>query len=267
MKLYGITWKLLPLAAALLLAQEISLYLFKSPNSLYEMGYQYISNILILIVLLIYYTSSHLSNLKRLFAVGTILWVIGTFNILIEAFVFNITERSATLIEMGSGLLTTAIFIPVWYVLVKPPVVESGTRENRSVIKWIMKIIGVDFLYLFFYITAGMMLSILAPAIMEFYSGKLPEIGEMILTQLLIRGILFAAITILIVETTNLSRWKSALLTGFAFSILGGIAPLIPPNELMPVYVRMGHGIEVGISNILFGMVASLILFRKYSDN
>jgi hypothetical protein len=44
---------------------------------------------------------------------------------------------------------------------------------------------------------------------------------------------------------------------------LGGIAPLIQPNELMPLYIRIGHSFEVGISNFAFGLVLGLLLSQK----
>jgi hypothetical protein len=48
---------------------------------------------------------------------------------------------------------------------------------------------------------------------------------------------------------------RKALLIGLVFSILGGIAPLIPPNEFMPADIRIGHGFEVGVSNLIYGVI------------
>ena len=132
---------------------------------------------------------------------------------------------------------------------------------------WAAKVILIDFMCLFFYIGAGLVLSIAAPQIMAFYEGKIPDMGVMILTQLLLRGFLFAFVAILISETTQLTKWRTALLTGLTFSILGGIAPLLSTNELMPGFVRLGHGFEVGISNTLFGIVASILIYRSPTDS
>ena len=66
-------------------------------------------------------------------------------------------------------------------------------------------------------------------------------------------------------QTLNISVVKKAILIGLTFAILGGIAPLIPPNELMPSYVRLGHGFEVGISNFIYGILLALLLKLKSS--
>jgi hypothetical protein len=58
----------------------------------------------------------------------------------------------------------------------------------------------------------------------------------------------------------NISLIKKAILIGLIFSVLGGVAPLIPPSELMPSYVRLGHGFEVGISNFIYGIVLAVLL-------
>ena len=56
------------------------------------------------------------------------------------------------------------------------------------------------------------------------------------------------------------------VLIGLTFSVLGGIAPLIIPSDLMPVNIRWAHGIEVGISNFIFGMIAGRLLGQRIVD-
>jgi hypothetical protein len=98
---------------------------------------------------------------------------------------------------------------------------------------------------------------------MEFYNDKMPPFILIIKTNLLIRGFIFVGIAILILRTLDLTSTQKAILIGLIFSILGGIAPLIPPTELMPGYVRIGHGFEVGISNFLYGFVLGYLLEQK----
>ena len=88
---------------------------------------------------------------------------------------------------------------------------------------------------------------------------KIPPFDLVIPTQIL-RGLIFVAIAILILRTSKLNTLKSAVLIGAIFSVLGGIAPLIPPNEHMPGFIRLGHGFEVGISNFLYGFVLGFLL-------
>ena len=77
------------------------------------------------------------------------------------------------------------------------------------------------------------------------------------------RGFLFVMITILILRTINLPLIKKALLVGLVFSMLGAIAPLIPPNEFMPGNIRFVHGFEVGISNFLYGLLLGYLFGQK----
>ena len=97
---------------------------------------------------------------------------------------------------------------------------------------------------------------------MEFYKDKIPS-SSLIINVQFFRGFVFVGVAILILRTLNLSLIKKAVLIGLIFSILGGIAPLIPPNEFMPAYVRLGHGFEVGTSNFLYGLVIGYLLGQK----
>ncbi len=118
------------------------------------------------------------------------------------------------------------------------------------------------FLYLIFYLVAGMILQTTYPELMEFYADKLPSLDVMILTQFP-RGLIFVAVAILVSRTSTLPIWKNAILIGSIFPILGAIAPLIPPSEFMPANIRLVHGIEVGISNLVYGCVLGYLLGQK----
>lgn len=95
----------------------------------------------------------------------------------------------------------------------------------------------------------------------EFYEQlTLPSTGTIVLLQLLVRGPLFAAIGLLIVRMTAATRIEHALMVGVAMSMLGGVAPLIPPNPFLPDAVRWVHFMEVVPSNFLFGFVTGWLL-------
>ncbi|MDN3689356.1 serine hydrolase [Cyclobacterium jeungdonense] len=134
--------------------------------------------------------------------------------------------------------------------------------KSRSVFSWIWRILLGNSLYFIFYAIAGLTLQAVYPEFMVFYKDKIPPFDLIIGTQF-IRGFIFVGIAILILKTLRLSLIKKAILIGLMFSIFGGIAPLIPPNELMPGYVRLGHGFEVGISNFLYGLVLGYLLRQK----
>lgn len=212
---------------------------------------------------LIQYSIYH--GLQLSVIVFIVYFIIGHFNLQVEALIFNVTNRSETLRELFSGLLVAAVFSPVYvrYIFRKDTPRQPLGFIPRSAINWIGKVILGDFLYLIFYLGAGLVLAMCYPQILQFYEGKLPSFGLMIQTQLFLRGLIFVGIAVLILRTTELSAGKKAILTGLVFAILGGIAPLIPPNELMPAYVRVGHGVEAGISNFSYGFVLAYLLGQK----
>ena len=223
-----------------------------------------ISNLFVIILLAYYIVHSSLTGLKLTLSVFIIYYAIGHINILIEAYIFNVTDRGQTVFEMLRGLFFTTITSPVLVYLFEKweGQEEPISYKRRSVFGWIWRVMTGDLLYLIFYIIAGMTLQAFYPEFMAFYKDKIPPFELMINTQFL-RGLIFVLIAILILRTSKLPLTKRAILVGLVFSILGGIAPLIWPNELMPAYVRLGHGFEVGISNFLYGLILGYLLGQK----
>lgn len=220
-----------------------------------------LSNFLITLMLALYITHSSRRGFRLGLEVFLVYFVIGHFNLLIEAYIFNVTNRAQTMLELARGLLVAIIFSPIFMLIVanekaKPP----RPLPTRSVLSWTWRVLAADCLYLLCYISAGIILSILYPRLLEFYEGKLPSIGIMVQTQFFLRGLIFTGAALLMFQSMSTSLFKKAILTGFMFSIVGGIAPLIPPSDLMPAYVRLVHGIEVGISNFVFGFLLTYLI-------
>lgn len=226
-----------------------------------------VSNFLVVAVLSFYVTHSNLGGFKLIFSVFAIFYIIGSFNLQIEAYIFNVTDRAETINLMLQGLFITAFFSPIFiYIFNKwGEQTTSLIFINRSVVGWVWRVLLGVFLYLIFYITAGMVLQAAYPGLMDFYKDKLPTIDTMLLTQFP-RGFLFVFISILILCTSKLKLTKKTILIGLVFSILGGIAPLIPPSEFMPGNIRLVHGIEVGVSNFLYGLALGFLLGQKIKN-
>ena len=226
-------------------------------NSLWAL----LSNFLVALILACYIVNSHRSGFRLGLEVFLIYFIIGHFNILIEAYIFNVTTRSQTMLELLRGLLAALAFSPVFTSMMQPQNKRPPRPlPGRSVLSWSWRVLASDTLYLFCYLSAGILLSILYPRLLTFYEGKLPAMGTMIATQFFLRGLIFTGVALLMLQSTTLPLFRKAVLIGITFSVLGGIAPLIPPNELMPAFVRLGHGLEVGISNFLFGLLIAFLL-------
>lgn len=221
-------------------------------------------NYLVALLLGYYIMSSSLGGIRLSISVFLIYFLIGHFNLLIEAYIFNVSSRQETALEIIRGLFISVTFSPLYVYIFRNKIVkEAVIFSKRSLIGWFWRILVADILYLLLYIIAGFVLTIVYPQLLQFYEGKIPPFDILINTQLFIRGFIFIGIALLMLQTLNISVAKKAILIGLTFAILGGIAPLIPPNELMPSYVRLGHGFEVGISNFVYGILLTLLLKLK----
>ena len=78
----------------------------------------------------------------------------------------------------------------------------------------------------------------------------------------LFRGLLWAGLTLLIVNVLDVRRWQAALTTAFVFAVLMTVPLALFPNPYMPPGVREAHSWEVGSSMLLFGAVAGWVLRR-----
>ena len=255
------------LAAAALVVLEI---IFSSGlNEWSGLLLAFLGNTLILLLLGYYILHSSLRGIWLFASSFIIYYGIGYFNILNEAWIFNVTDRSETIDILVRGFVKVLIIIPFFVYLLNPwnsPQLELKFRK-RPAISWIGRIVAGDVLYLLFYISAGMILLKVYPAFMEFYKERtMPSVNLVIGTQFF-RGLVFTGIAILVLRTTDRPLTQRAVLTGLLFSVLGGIAPLIQPSEFMPHYVRMGHIFEVGISNFLYGFLLGYLLGQGTVSN
>lgn len=257
------------LGALLLTALYILFNMVLGQNTTFDnLFWGIFANFLVALLLGYYIMHSSPGGIRLSISVFLIYFLIGHFNILIEAYIFNVSSRQETSLELIRGFLISVTFAPLYvYIFRIKKVKEAPSFSKRSFIGWSWRILVANILYLFLYLTAGFVLTLVYPQLLEFYADKIPPIDIMINTQLFIRGFIFIGIALLMLRTLNISVIKKVLLIGLTFAVLGGIAPLIPPNELMPSYVRLGHGFEVGVSNFIYGILLTLLLKLKSSAN
>ncbi len=162
-------------------------------------------------------------------------------------------------------LITYGAVAPVWVLLfVNRHDVRAHTPLSfapGSPVGWIWRVVSSDFLYVFLYLVAGM---IIFPLVQEFYATQtLPSLGKIVASGFLVRGPGYLGVCLLLLRMMHLEGWSAAIGVGTAFSILSGIAPLVAPNPYMPDSVRWVHFFEVSISNLLFGAFVGWIWSRK----
>ena len=80
------------------------------------------------------------------------------------------------------------------------------------------------------------------------------------------RGILWAALALLVVRMMKAGRLETALAVGLLFSVVMN-AQLLLPNAYMPEAVRMAHLAETASSNFLFGMFVGWLLSSPHAPD
>jgi len=122
---------------------------------------------------------------------------------------------------------------------------------------WKFPVIAV--LYIVCYFVAGTFIAWQSAEVRAFYAN----VGDISLPYLVgvqfVRGLMWAAIVLLLMRALRGGLWAKALLSGLALSLLMDLQ-LLYPNAVMPWPVRSVHMVEVGISNFVFGALAAAIL-------
>jgi|SRR6478672_7944994 len=196
---------------------------------------------------------SRVGGRPLLIALTTLAVGIGSVNILIEAFAFSVTDARQTLTAFAFDAPMLAA-LAIIAGLLSDRVTKRGDSRLGSPRREVLRLAAAPVGYLILYFVAG---ALAYPYVHDFYAGKaLPSPGQLALLQLA-RGAIFVAASWSFVSLRP--RWSPVAL-GAAFSILGGLAPLMMENAFMPADVRLVHAVEVGISNFLFGMLVAVLL-------
>jgi hypothetical protein len=74
------------------------------------------------------------------------------------------------------------------------------------------------------------------------------------------RGLLMALAVLPVIVTLRMKRWHAAVVVGLLLWIVGGLAPLVLPNELMGGTQRLIHTVEIFTQNFSLGLTAVLLL-------
>jgi len=202
--------------------------------------------------------------MKLVFILFTIYFLTAQFNILIEAYIFNVTDRTETVSQIIFGFIHSLIIAPLFVIIFDRWKGENNEPQfqKRSLWGWIWRVLVSILIYLFLYLLAGFTLQATYPQLHEFYAGKIPTFQIMIGTQFL-RAPIFFLVAIIIFKTLNRSNLTKAIYVGLFFAILGGIAPLIIPNPLMPTNIRLAHLFEVIPSNFALGFFLTYLSKQK----
>lgn len=204
---------------------------------------------------------SKLRNHHLIIAIFTLIFVISHLLTLIEAIAFGFDVPKWQFFI--SGILSSAIFsfllVLIFRKMNKTKILPEGFN-NLPFISIIWRIGVLGLIYMVIYTIAGM---IVLPFVKNFYATlTIPGLSILLPLQIL-RGALYVVACLYLILNAKGSRIEKAIWIGLAFSILGGIAPLLLPNPLMPLEIRIAHGFEIGISNFIFGVIVVIIFTSK----
>jgi hypothetical protein len=183
-------------------------------------------------------------------------FVVGSANNLIEALFFKVLP----LREVAAAAVPVAIIFAIlspaavllagrWRERDKPATETGGFTPLR--------LLAVVIAYEILYWTAG---TLVYPFIADFYAT----------TRTIPPAYAVAAVQVgrsLIFVGAGYPLLKSGLraapfVLALVYSVIGGVAPLLPDNPYMPPDIRFYHGVETSTSNFLFGLVVGFLFTR-----
>ncbi len=164
------------------------------------------------------------------------------------------------------GLLMASLFCPMAIMVMSKwkSSMQNSPSALRSLFpeinrKLMMRILGVSILYSACYWLAGSYVLIpLAGESFVFTYGNLQVPTWMPLFQVG-RGLLWALIVLLLVRHLRVQGTRLYISVGVVLTILGG-AQLLAPNPYMLDHLRYMHIVEIVVSMVVFGFIASWIL-------
>jgi hypothetical protein len=200
--------------------------------------------------------SSAASGLRlagMLFVLG---FVIGSANNLIEAVFFGVLSPSQVAAAAIPAAIIFAILAPL-AVLLAGRWRQAPVQSEAGAVFTPVTLLGAVIAYELLYWSAGL---IVFPYVAHFYSGQSLPPGYAVAAVQVVRALIFAGAAYPLLR----SGLRSAPLTlALVYAIIGGVAPMLPDNPYMPADVRFYHGIEVTISNFIFGLVVGYLFSRR----
>lgn len=220
-------------------------------------------------------------GLKLIGVVFIIQFGVETFMTQIETLYFNrsLQVKAHEMMELiASGALRALIFAPL-AVLFLGKLKNSGQPgDSRAALKlseWGWGFAALAVLYPIIYFMFGYYVAWQWDETRLFYSGTtaiLPFLTHFrglfssdsyIIPFQIMRGALWAALAMLIVNMMKTKRWESALAVALIFAGILSSGIGLFPNPYMPPMVRQSHFYELMSSMLLFGAIAGWRLHRK----
>ena len=180
------------------------------------------------------------------------------------------------------GLPVPLFVIPLAILLLGKTKADSEPAVSLEPVKplkeWVYKPVLIAAAYIIFYWTAGYFIAWQNPELRAFYSSPgdaLPFWQHTVNTLRhepglfpfqALRGLMWALFALPVIYGSKWSRFSTALLVGFFFSVPQNIGHILT-NPLIPLAsIRFSHMIETATSTFIFGVILVYLLYRKPAE-
>lgn len=191
--------------------------------------------------------------ISMLFLLG---FIVGSVNSLIEAVFFTVLTLREVIAAAVPAAIVFAILSPLAALLAgrlkegaDAPLEQGGFTP--------VTLLGVVVAYELLYWSAGLLVF---PYVEHFYANRGLPPGYDVAALQVVRSLIFAGAAYPLLRS---GLRGAPLVLGLVYSVIGGVAPLLPDNPYMPADIRFYHGIEVSVSNFIFGVVVGLLYSRR----
>jgi len=176
-------------------------------------------------------------------------FVVGSANSLIEALFFHALRARDLVAAALPAAIVFAVLAPIAVLIAgrwrRGAAASDAGRGGFTP----LTLLGVIAAYELLYWSAG---TLVFPYIAHFYEARsLPPVYEVAAVQI-VRSLVFVGAVYPLLRNGLRS---APIVLALVYSIIGGVAPLLPDNPYMPPDIRFYHGIEVTVSNFIFGLV------------
>ena len=209
-----------------------------------------------LAVLWIVAKASRSGGLTLVLVLFTMAFIVGSANNLLEAVVYGVLSVPEALSAAIPAAIIFAILCPAAILLAGRFRAPKGAEEEVPKLS-LYAALAVIVAYELLYWTAG---HLIFPYIAHFYASKTIPPIYMVAGLQVVRSLIFLAAVYPLLRT---GLRAAPIVLALVFSIIGGVAPLLPDNPYMPPDIRFYHGIETSLSNFLFGLFIGYLFSRS----
>ncbi len=195
---------------------------------------------------------------KKGFCLFAAFFVVATLLSQIEAWFFaaylNLSFRAIIVITL-TDILRAALAGVVGAFLWRNG--DDAAPDRFGGLPW--KVSVMSLVYVIVYFGAGALIAWQGAAVRDYYQhGQHIDPVKLALLQVL-RGAIWVGIALMLAKGLTGGAWKRAILVGLAFSVFMAVQ-LLYPISFMPWAVREFHLMEVFSSNLLYGVLTTLVL-------